>query len=357
MFAWFVEAALFGRDGFLQLRGIGQGLLALDFFAGGGAVERLDLSSSEFAEGAGRDIEDQRAVADAADLFDVVTYLLEHLAQLAVAALGEGDLEPGVFAAADLLDLCGLGEDAVAAASANLVEAAAVDHDAAAEVVDSLRCGRAGDFDEVGLFYSRCCFGELVGEVAVVGHEQQAFRQVIETPDGVEARELHVLADGLLLRVLAEELEDGGAMLGVVCCGDVAARLVDHEVALRLGAVEQLAVDADVVFGGVGAGAEFGDDLAVDDDAAFEDDLFGLAAAGDAGLGEDLLQAVAARGFAGFLYGGLAHGVGFLTAEGLVAVGGAVFSVCAWWAPPPPPGVSMSYSFDLKDLGLDRSLF
>jgi len=310
VFAWFVEAALFGRNRFLQLRSVGQVLLALDFFAGGGAVERLDLASAEFAEGAGWDIEDQRAVADAADLFDVVTYLLEHLAQLAVAALGEGDLEPGVFAAADLLDLCGLGEDAVAAASANLVEAAAVDHDAAAEVVDSLRCGRAGDFDEVGLFYSRCCFGELVGEVAVVGHEQQAFRQVIETPDGVEARELHVLADGLLLRVLAEELEDGGAMLGVVCCGDVAARLVDHEVALRLGAVEQLAVDADVVFGGVGAGAEFGDD------AAFEDDLFGLAAAGDAGLGEDFLEAVAAWGFVGLWCGGLAHGVGFLTADG-----------------------------------------
>ncbi len=35
------------------------------------------------------------------------------------------------------------------------------------------------------------------------------------------------------------------------------------------------------------------DDGAVDLDAAFEDDLLGLAAAGDAGLREDLLEAVA----------------------------------------------------------------
>ena len=53
--------------------------------------------------------------------------------------------------------------------------------------------------------------------------------------------------------------------------------------------MEELAVDADVGAGGVGAGAELGDDLAVYDDAAFEDDGLGGAAAGDAGVGEDLL--------------------------------------------------------------------
>ena len=58
-----------------------------------------------------------------------------------------------------------------------------------------------------------------------------------------------------LLFVLAEELHDGGAMLGVVECGDVAAGLVDHEVLGGLGAVEELAVDADVIARDVGAGA------------------------------------------------------------------------------------------------------
>ena len=49
---------------------------------------------------------------------------------------------------------------------------------------------------------------------------------------------------------------------------------------------------ADVV-----AGAQLFDDVAVDLHAAFEDDLFGLAAAGDAGLRENLLEAIALRSF------------------------------------------------------------
>jgi hypothetical protein len=70
----------------------------------------------------------------------VVADLFEHLAELAVAALGEGDFEPGILAAADLLDFGGLGEDAIAAAGgAGVGEAAAVDHDAAAELVDGRR--------------------------------------------------------------------------------------------------------------------------------------------------------------------------------------------------------------------------
>ncbi len=56
--------------------------------------------------------------------------------------------------------------------------------------------------------------------------------------------------------------------------------------------MEQLAVDADVVARGVGLGAKLGDDCAVDLDAAAGDQLFGVAAAGDAGLGKDLLQAL-----------------------------------------------------------------
>ena len=119
-------------------------------------------------------------------------------------------------------------------------------------------------------------------------------------------------------------------MLGVVESGDVAAGLVEHEVAVWLGAAEELAVDADVVLGGVVTGAEGGDGGSVDLNAAFEDDLFGLAAGGYAGLGEDLLETVALRGF----FGGsgsevLRHDVGFLTAEGLIAVGEELCSIIA----------------------------
>ena len=69
--------------------------------------------------------------------------------------------------------------------------------------------------------------------------------------------------------------------------------------------MEQLAVDADVVAGGVSAGAELGDDLSVDDDAALKDDGLGGAAGCDAGVGEDFLQAVAGGGVGRGLGGGL----------------------------------------------------
>ena len=72
------------------------------------------------------------------------------------------------------------------------------------------------------------------------------------------------------------------------------------------------------------AGAEGVDDGSVDLDTAFEDDLLGLAAAGDAGLGENLLQAVALWFVVRFRFGvggRLRHGVGLLTAELLIAVG------------------------------------
>ena len=55
--------------------------------------------------------------------------------------------------------------------------------------------------------------------------------------------------------LLGHKLHDGGALLGVVEGGDVAARLVEHVIALLLGAVQELAVDADVIFGGVVASA------------------------------------------------------------------------------------------------------
>ena len=120
---------------------------------------------------------------------------------------------------------------------------AAIDHDAVAELVDR-RLGRfAADFDEVGFFDAGGGTGEGVGEVAVVGHEQEAFAGVIEAADGEDA-----LAG-------FEEVRDGGAVFGVAGGGDVAFWFVEDVVAGTLGAVEELAVDADVVVGGVGFGA------------------------------------------------------------------------------------------------------
>lgn len=305
----------------LQLGVLGELGLGNDFLALGGAIEGCDLAQSELAELAGSDVQAKGPIADAADLFDVVADLLEHFSELAVAAFDEGDLVPGVIAATDELDLGGSGDDAVATAGADLVETAAVDHDAVADLVEAAGRRDAADLDQVRLFDSGGGLGERVGEVAVVGHQQQSLREVVEAANGVKPGKLAVEAGHLLLGGLSEEIHDGGAVLRVFEGRDVAARLVEHEVAVRLRPAEQLAIDADVVLGGVVASAEGGDSGSVDLDAALEDDLLGLAAGGDTGLREDLLEAVAG-GFFGLLGRSLlGHDFIFLTAERLIAVG------------------------------------
>ncbi len=83
----------------------------------------------------------------------------------------------------------------------------------------------------------------------------------------------------------------------------IAPGLVENEVAQALGALEQLAVHADVVAGRIGLGAQHGYHFAVDLHAALLDHLLGLAAAGNAGLGQDLLQALQLGGGTGIEFG------------------------------------------------------
>jgi hypothetical protein len=220
-------------------------------------------------------IEDQRAIADAADFFDEMADFLEHLAQFAVAALDENDLVPGIVALADLTNAGRGGADGRRA------RFAALDGDAAAENVQLCFSGLAGNLDKVSFFHARGGLGEAIGELAVVGDNEKALAHVIETANGVEAL-LH----------LVEELHHRGAALGVLDRGDEAAGLVENEVAVALGALEQLAVYADVVAAGVGLGAQHGDHLAVDLHAALLDHALGAAAAGDTGSGENLLEAL-----------------------------------------------------------------
>jgi len=59
----------------------------------------------EFAQLAGLLVENERAVADAADFLHMMADLFEHLAQFAVAALDDDDFVPGVVTLADLADL------------------------------------------------------------------------------------------------------------------------------------------------------------------------------------------------------------------------------------------------------------
>ena len=166
-----------------------------------------EFSFGEGAEVARREIEGEGAEGDTLDLFDVVADVMEHAADLAIAAFNENDFVPGVGGVFEEADLGGRSFDA-----ATVVEN---DGDAVAEALERLLGGTAANFDVVGLGDVGGGFGELLSEGAVVGEEQQTLAGVVEAADGIEA-----------LGLVAEKLHDGGTALGIAGGGDVAFGLV-----------------------------------------------------------------------------------------------------------------------------------
>ena len=155
----------------------------------------------------------------------------------------------------------------------------------------------SGDLDVVDLFHAVPRMREAVGQLAVVGHQDQAFARHVEPADAVGSR-----------GVGRQHVDDPRPAGGIPRRADDALRLVYREVD-RLGVWQDFAVDADFLFMRVDADAELGDHLAVDFDAAIEDQLFALASAGNAGGGEHFLQAVGAG--SGLRRGGSARDAGF----------------------------------------------
>jgi hypothetical protein len=80
---------------------------------------------------------------------------------------------------------------------------AALDGDAARRMVELVFGGDAGYLDEIGFFDAGRGAGEPVGELAVVGHQQQALAHVVEAANRVKA-----------LPHLVKELHDGGTAFG-----------------------------------------------------------------------------------------------------------------------------------------------
>ena len=64
----------------------------------------MQLLRIKFAHISRLDVEHQRPIPDAANLLHVMADLLKHLAQLAIAALDQGDFKPRIFALPHLLN-------------------------------------------------------------------------------------------------------------------------------------------------------------------------------------------------------------------------------------------------------------
>ena len=150
--------------------------------------------------------------------------------------------------------------------------------DALRQLVEDLSPGLSGDDDAVDLLDAELGVGELVGEFAVIGQEQEAHALLVETAHRVDA-----LGD------LGQEVDDAGFARGVVVRRDIAFRLVDREVDQPL-ALNSLAIDIDARLVGIDTGSEFADDLSVDRHAPLGDQFFASPARADSGVRQDFLE-------------------------------------------------------------------
>jgi hypothetical protein len=125
---------------------------------------------------------------------------------------------------------------------------------------------------------------QALHERPVVREQQQAFGVVVEAPNRID-----------VLPHIRQKVEHRRSPLGVLPRRHVAARLVEHDVAMAFREMNPLPVDADVVAIGVGFRAQFEDGRAVDRDASVRDECFSGASGSDAGSGEDFLKTFAGR--------------------------------------------------------------
>lgn len=161
--------------------------------------------------------------------------------------------------------------------------ALALDAHAAAHPVQALLGRLAPDARVVLPLHLVLRVEQAFGQRPVVGEEQQAFRVVVQA-----AHRVHVFAH------LRQQVEDGRPVLRVLPRGDVAARLVQQDVAVARGHMDPLAVDADVVTACLGPRAQLHDGDAVHRDAPLGDERLRGAPRRHARRREDLLKPVAA---------------------------------------------------------------
>jgi hypothetical protein len=224
--------------------------------------ERPDGSRRQVAEAHGADGDSFQALHFVADAG-------QQAADFAVAAFVEHQFEDGrPFAPAFDADVPGVRETFSKM-------------DAAMELGEDVALDLAGDLHLVDFFDAVARVRETVGQLAIVGDDDEAFGRDVEPADGKHARP-----------VRRQQVDDARPAGRVAGRRNNADGLVHREVR-ELGPRQGLAIDSDFLFLRVDARAKLRDHFAIDFDAAFAHQFFAFAPAGNAGLGQDLLQALA----------------------------------------------------------------
>jgi hypothetical protein len=226
------------------------------------------------AEFAWFNIQRESTVPRALDFLHMMANLLKHAADLAVLTLRKRYFIPGIVRYANQAYLCGRG----AYGAKVLCSRLAADTDSSTQLFDIFFLRQPTNFNQISLGNVGGGFGKKVCQFAIIGHKQQAFTGVIKTADGVDAL-AHVL----------DQTHYRGAAFGIGYGGHIALRLVEQQVDVIFRAVQQLAIDLDVIGGEIGFGAELGNNLSIDGDAALCNQLFGFAAGSDPCGGNNFL--------------------------------------------------------------------
>ncbi len=217
-----------------------------------------------------------------------MTYPQHHASDLSVSTLAQLDSE--VRAVAVALDQ----RDAGFRRAPSFAGVAVVEEHAVLELAEGLVIDPAAHGDVIRLVHLVTRVTQAVGELAVVGQQQESGGVHVQTPDGEETR----------FRRMLDEIDRARATLGIAVRADHAARLEEHDVDRPL-RPHDLPVDDDAVVFGINPGREVGDEVAVDGDGALLDEGFAGASGGDPGLGKELLQTHAARAVLEILDGGV----------------------------------------------------
>ncbi|SIN71420.1 hypothetical protein SAMN05444166_0354 [Singulisphaera sp. GP187] len=202
---------------------------------------------------------------------DLVPELRQHPAHLAILPFGEDDLEDRRLP---------LLADHANASGADL---AFRQPDSVDQLVEHLAFGASGHDNAVELLDAELGVRQLIGELAVVGQENQPRAHLVEAADGIDA-----------LGHLGKDVDHPGAAGRVVIGGDVPLglgdRVIDHPLEM-----DGLTVDGDLGLPRVHLGSELFDDLTVNRHPPLADDILAGASRADSGVRENFLQSLHTR--------------------------------------------------------------
>ncbi len=230
----------------------------------------MNLFGCERADGAGRQFaEAHRADGDAAELLHLMADAGQQAADFAVTAFVQNHFEDcRAFAPTFDSHVLGVGK-ALSQVHTTL------------ELAEGFALDLAGNLNLVNLLNSMTWMREPVREVAIVGHQDEAFARNVEPADRVHP-----------LRIGRQQIDHAWASGGVAGRRHNAFGFVYGKVN-ELRPAQRFAVDTDFLSLRIDARAELCHYLMIYLDATFEDQLFAFAPTGDAGGRENFLQSLA----------------------------------------------------------------